>query len=277
MLKTCLNGLSSREYAIYVELLSSIDVACLWIQNVNFEATAETVLNDLVRYGVENSALVSKLGQELDTMYRSILRHNMNATAAAAAFATQLNAINLMHVEIRDAAADIRELFKTIKSDTKGIENFHKSIKKDITALVELQQSTTRTLQGLAADIPWPDTAFYAAGVLLLVLSTSIGVPAKPRALYFCWIMSVLALERAFHMSGPSKVLLRKGIGVVVVLGWFCAEWVLRSKRVHDKAVTDRFERREVHWKQNLAPPKTEQPSLRRSPRRATKRAGLKA
>ena len=250
ILKTCLNGLSSREHSIYVELLSSIDVACLFIQNVEFERHAEQVLNDLVRYGVDNSKLVSKLSQELHILLGVVGKQNNNASTAAAAFKGQLHDL---HEQVTQTAVDIRQLFETIKSDAAVVERFQQSLKTDINALIDLQSTTARSLQSVvAADVTLQDTAFFAAAILFLVLSNSVGVPAKLRAIYFSWIVSVLAIERTFRMTSQSKVLLRKGLGFIVVTGWICIEWIQRRR--DDQPVAP-------------STPKSEK-TLRRSPRR---------
>ena len=87
-------------------------------------------------------------------------------------------------------------------------------------------------MQGIASDITWHDASFYAAAVLLLVLASSVGVPAKMRGLYFTWLISVLALERALRLTPPPKSQLRKGVGALVLAAWFVVEWSLRGKRI---------------------------------------------
>ena len=264
LLKTCLASFNSREYSLYVELLSSIDVTCLFLQNLSFEASAERVLNgrcccycshqlcrsctlphslalfvtlhsslaDLVTHGVRNSQLVSKLSRELDIMVAMISRQNHNHSTATAAFTAQVNLINTMHDAVAKTAVDIRELFELIKSDAYEVQRFQQSIRSDVTALIELQETTSKTLQGIAYDVTWHDATFYAVAVLLLVLSNSVGVPAKIRGIYFCWLFSVLALERAFRLTPASKSHLRKGVGTFVMTTWFVVEWNLRRKRI---------------------------------------------
>ena len=254
LLKTCLAAFNSREYSLYVELLSSIDVTCLFLQNLSFEANAERVLNgrclcpslprslapslprnhslkpaDLVTHGVRNSGLVSKLSLELEIMLGMISKQNANATKSTATFVAQVNA---MHEAVAKTAFDVVELFELIKSDAIEFQRLHADIKTDISALIELQQTTGETLRGIAADVTWQDATFYASALLLLVLSNSVGVPAKMRGLYFTWLVSILALERAFSLTSVSKTQLRKAVGAVVLAVWFAAEWHLRNKRI---------------------------------------------
>ena len=56
-------------------------------------------------------------------------------------------------------------------------------------------------------------------------------LPSQCRAgLYFTWLISVLALERALHLTPPSKSQLRKGVGALVLAAWFVVEWILRKR-----------------------------------------------
>jgi len=190
LLKTCLATLTAREYSLYVELLSSIDVTCLFLQNLSFEASAERVLNDLVTHGVRNSALVSKLSRELEILVDMTSRQNHNHSSATAAFTEQINVINAMHDAVAKTAVDIRELFDLIKSDAVEVQMFQHQLRSDVTALIELQETTSRTLQRMASDITWHDASFYAAAVLLLVLASSVGVPPKMRGASCCGLVA---------------------------------------------------------------------------------------
>ena len=226
ILKLCLDGLTDREHTLYSEILGQIDVACLFIQNLNFEANAERVLNSLVEYGVENVRNVATLSRDLDVMLTTMHRQRDNATRSAAAFASQMDGVR---EQIARAAADIRDIFEAIHADAAAVRRYQESIKADIGALVELQHATTKTLRVIASDITRKDVIFYTGCIMVLVLATSIGVPSKPRGVYFTWLASVLCIERAFPLTTVTKNIVRQGIGGLVLTCWFLAEWFKRQ------------------------------------------------
>ncbi len=238
---------------------SFANASCLFIQNLNFEASAERTLNNLVSYNIKNERMVRLMTGELDVLLSGMARLN-NATEAAAMFSAQLN-------EVAATTRDVRDMLSAIHQTAMVVETQQKSLADTVTSLVALQQEATATLAGiLASDVTLQDAVFYALAIISLVLATSIGVPAKLRGVYFVWLAIVLAVERAFPLTAGSKVVVRKFVALVIATAWFLVEWSHRVGRMATKRRRGSTTAKAAEW----SPPATTT-AQRRSPRATRK------
>jgi hypothetical protein len=222
--KICVSRLSDRENTLYVEMLSQIDSACLFIQNLHFEKHAEMLLNDLVNAGSKNHDLVHKISQELMNLLQGIQRQNNNASAAAAAFSDIFTGhIRSVERQLNDIVNDISSIFVDIQADSKAISRFQESLRSDLEKIIEYQGKTELAMKSLLGkDITRKDVFFYMTAILALVLAGSVGIAKTPRKLFFVWIASSLTLERLLSLDDQYRPIVRKLVGVTTVC-WYIA------------------------------------------------------
>ena len=263
-LKFCVNRLTDRENALYIEMLSNIDTICLYIQNQEFEKYAEHMLNLLMSGSSSAAKKIQGIQRDLNVLQSDLLRQrkiqedlNLNTTGNLLAFQ---HAFEMLQTGLHSLMWDVSNSFDQIKQDANEVVEVQKEIKKDITttfvytqgifaSIQEYQEKTDRTLAKiLGSSYNKADFLFYGSCILSLFIMSSLGISNENKFLFIFWCGSSLVIERNLSQYGANtwwlkyipevKSFVRKALAVLIFfLSWTRRTYVNKRRVIHLKDV----------------------------------------
>lgn len=221
-LKFCVNRLTDREHALYIEMLSNIDTICLYIQNQEFERHAEHMLNVLMSGSSTASTRIKGIQRDLDVLHSDLLQQrklqeNISLNTSMSILVIQHAFENLQN-RLHSLMQDVSNAFDQIKHDASEVVEFQREIKNDITttfmytesifaSIQKYQEKTDRTLSTiLGSSYSKADFWFYGSCILALFIMSSLGISTKTRMLFISWFISSLVVERALVSQYGSNI-----------------------------------------------------------------------
>lgn len=211
-LKFCVNRLTDRENALYIEMISNIDTICLYIQNQEFEKYAEHMLNVLMKGSSTAAQSIKGIQRDLNILRSDILHqrklqeHLIMNTSSNLLVIQQTFAV--LQTRLHSLMQDVSNSFDQIKHEAHEVAAFQKEIKRDITMTImytenifasiqEYQRKTDRTLSKiLGSSYSKSDFLFYGSCVLSVLIMSGSGISLEKRFLFIVWFGSSLILER---------------------------------------------------------------------------------
>lgn len=212
-LKVCVNRLTDRENALYIEMLSNIDTICLYIQNQEFEKYAEHMLNVLIRGSSLASQSIQVIQRDLDSI-RSDLLHQSKMQAQMSMNTTKNmvavhEAFEYLKFSLQSMMADVSNSFDQIRDGANDVAKLQRELKSDISAafvytesafdvIQDYQRKTERTLSNiLGSSYTKADFWFYGTCIMSLFLMSGLGVSLEKRLYFIAWFGASMVIERS--------------------------------------------------------------------------------